>query len=721
MRARGLLVVPMALALLGHADTARADGPVDAQAWSRVGLLPTFLPEDDRIYVAADLGEETARSYVHVDTAALPTGSDRELVLRLTEVAGASMLADTATVIACPLTTPIVGQGEVTAEIAPSVDCSSSVPVSRTAEGTWSVPLEPFLAGWRAGPELGLGLVATVTDTDTFHVALDATKTAVVVVPGLSGTSADPVGAGLGQPPEADVAPDLVESPVFAPVGDVDLATLAAVTVPARSAGPAPASTPTAAPAPEPQLEVGPVTVTSPPAPVVLGVVALAALGASVVLGRRRPRPLAGTAGVPVRAAGWGVGAAGAIVLPALLTETTTYKLGLVLILLVAATGLHLLVTWAGELSLAHASLVGLPAFVVAKLSADHGVSPVLLLPVGVAVGLLAGAVVGIPAIRARGLQVALVTLAAGVAIDRFFFTKEWVVGSVSGNPVATPSLGPLSFTTSRSMYPLLALITTLTILAAWAIYRSKLGRALLWIKAQPDAAAAFGIPVARYRAMAYALAGGFAGLAGGLTTMWVQRLTPEAFPLSRSFTFLIIVALAGRGFLGGVALAAVVIEGGQLFLASGNALITYGAPIGLILTLTRHPAGLNGFGRQMAHRLRSIRPGGTPVMTDSNRLIRPLLAAGTMSAATGFASIVLAWYHAGNTSQLWIQNQEMILGGLGGLGLVIVGVALVIYDRLLVLRTAEAERWERMLSAVETSLADADARRARRPRLSAS
>ena len=105
-----------------------------------------------------------------------------------------------------------------------------------------------------------------------------------------------------------------------------------------------------------------------------------------------------------------------------------------------------------------------------------------------------------------------------------------------------------------------------------------------------------------------------------------------------------------------------------------------------------------------------------------TKRLIRPLLATGTVSAAMGFASIVLAWYHAGNTSQVWIQNQEMILGGLGGLALVIVGVALVIYDRLLVLRTAEAERWERMLTALETSLTDPDARQLkRRPQLSAS
>ena len=119
-------------------------------------------------------------------------------------------------------------------------------------------------------------------------------------------------------------------------------------------------------------------------------------------------------------------------------------------------------------------------------------------------------------------------------------------------------------------------------------LYHSKLGRGLLWVKADPAAAAAFGIPVARYRALAYTIAGAFAGLAGGLTAMWVQRLTPQSFPLTLSFTYLVIVALAGRGFLGGVAVAAGALEGGRLFLPGADALILYGAPIALILTLTR-------------------------------------------------------------------------------------------------------------------------------------
>src|SRR5204863_4287113 len=118
------------------------------------------------------------------------------------------------------------------------------------------------------------------------------------------------------------------------------------------------------------------------------------------------------------------------------------------------------------------------------------------------------------------------------------------------------------------------------------------------------DPPAAFGVPVARYRTLAYVLAGGFAGFSGALTAMWVQRLTPQAFPLTKSFTYLIVVALAGRGFVGGVAAAASIIEGGRLFLPNADALLTYGAPLGLIVTLTRYPTGLNGFGRRLADRL---------------------------------------------------------------------------------------------------------------------
>jgi branched-chain amino acid transport system permease protein len=354
-------------------------------------------------------------------------------------------------------------------------------------------------------------------------------------------------------------------------------------------------------------------------------------------------------------------GALGAVIaaaaVPVLLSEADVYKLGLVVIVFVAATGLHVLVNWAGELSLAQAAMVGAPAFLVATLSADHGISTVWLLPIGVIGGALLGTVIGLPALRARGLQVALVTLVAGVAIERWLFTKEWFAGPTDGAKVGAPDLGFLTIETSRGEWPLLVAIAGLAVLAAWMLYHSKVARSLQWVAAEPRAAAARGIPVHRYRTLAFALAGAFAGLAGALTTLWVQRLTPTAFPVTLSLTYLIIVALAGRGFLGGVALAALLVEGGRLFLPGADALIAYGAPIGLIVVLTRYRGGLNGVLTRAAELLRSRR------RARSGAVATPAPTAGVVTLPSAAPSGVSA-----RGPLLEVRNARVSFGGLAAL-----------------------------------------------------
>ncbi len=61
--------------------------------------------------------------------------------------------------------------------------------------------------------------------------------------------------------------------------------------------------------------------------------------------------------------------------------------------------------------------------------------------------------------------------------------------------------------------------------------------------------------------------------------------------------------------------------------------------------------------------------------------LRRPTLVAGVATVVAGFVAICLAWYNAGNTDQVWIQNQEILSGGVGGLALVVTGAALLIRD----------------------------------------
>ena len=394
---------------------------------------------------------------------------------------------------------------------------------------------------------------------------------------------------------------------------------------------------------------------------------------------------------VPVVRAG-AVAGLGALAL--LAGEATAYKLGLIAIVFIGAIGLHILVNWSGELSLAHAGFIGLPAFVVAQLSLHAHLSPILALPLGVVAGVLLGLVVALAALRARGLQVALVTLAVGIAISRFFFVRSWVIGPPAGLHIAPPSLFGLRLETSRSLLPVLMAVVVLAVLASRSILESKLGRALSLVRSNPDAAAAVGIPVAFYRGAVYAMAGAFAGLAGASYVLWVQRISPKAFPLDLGFTYLVIAVLAGKGALTGVALAAVLIEGGQVFSILPRDFALYAGPVALIFNVTRYQEGFNGLLRETRHRLeRKVAIMAAETGTaDGERRWRgwgargvrlPVVIAGLLVAA-GFVAVALAWYHAGNTDQVWIQNQEMVSGGIGGLGLIVLGCVLLLRDALL-------------------------------------
>ena len=103
-------------------------------------------------------------------------------------------------------------------------------------------------------------------------------------------------------------------------------------------------------------------------------------------------------------------------------------------------------------------------------------------------------------------------------------------------------------------------------------------------------------------------------------------------------------------------------------------------------------------------------------------RPARPLLVAAAVSIAVGLGAITLSWYHAGNTDQVWIQNQELLSGGFGGLALVIIGVGLFVADVVVAAQAAQAERWQRLVEAIERNEGPAirPVERARRRAMSA-
>lgn len=697
LRRVALLVMVLGATFTSDLSTTSAAQQIE-QAWTRVTPVRTFVGQPGRTYVAATGGVEEARAFVQLRGPV----DERVVRIRLTE-ADDSLRGTTPSVVACLLTGSLSRSGELTSAEAPKSDCRTQARLTHHGGGTWVIDLGVFVEPWRSASSRGLVLIPEVaSDTaGTFRLAFDASATQTVAIVG--GPSSEATGGAAGSKvPVSELPSDRPPSDWAVP--EIDFAEPSFPV--ARSEVPDADAPATAGPESVTRADAMNAVRSSSNGP--SAVVFFVLLGVLSVLVIMRPRVRQRLV-VPrvVRkgdggssALGYGAFAVLAL-LPLLGSQLTVFRSGLVVIFIVAAIGLHLLVNWAGELSLAHAAMVGLPAFVVAGLSEVGGVSPIYLLPFGVASGAAVGLIVALPALRSHGLQVALVTLVAGKAIERYFYSQEWL-SPRGGRVAADAEFAFLAVSTPRALYPILLVVASAAAAVAWALLHSKLARAWFWVRADPAAAAAFGIPVARYRLLAYAVGGSFAGLAGGLTVMWVQRLSPSAFPTTLSVTYLVVAVLAGPGYVGGTALAGGALEAGRLFGSGTGALIAYAGPIALVLTVTRYKAGLNGIGRNLMRRLlaRSEDPdSGLPVRssaltgpTDRTDPIYPGFIVGVVAILGGFLAIGLAWYHAGNTNQVWIQNQELISGGFGGVALVLTGSGLLVRDRLIHAQRALAQ-----------------------------
>ena len=664
------------------------------QAWSSAGA-PMVAPQPGEVYVSAVAGTQSAATYVEVDTTGMTLSTLNQAEVHLTEGPDTA-LGGSASMRACALRSPLDADGEISNP--PPTDCGTSVPATRDSQGTWTVPLGKFAAAAATSKSIGVGLVPAMTQAGaTFRLAFVVHQTRLM--------APDPEPA-----PPANVSTSVPPTPLIS--STLPGVTLPTDVLPIAAPQVSPSSSPNLAVA-IPPTKIGPEPVISLStthtrgsnaassfAIVLLVAAAAAALtatglrlvagSATMTTGTKRRRPAHPTALF--------LFASGACV-PLVFREAIVYKAGVVLIFFVAALGLHLLVNWAGELSLAHASMVGLPAFVTLALSDSHSISPIYLLPVALAVGASLGGLVAIPALRAKGVQVALVTLVAGIGLNTFFSSQHWLVGGAGGRAASVPMFAGIQFRTSRSLYPVLLIVVAAAITAAWMLMHSKLGRGWFWVQAHPDAAAAFGIPVGIYRVAAYAAGGAFGGLAGGLLVMWIQRLGPDAFPATLSFSYLLVAVLSGPGFVGGLAVATFALQGGQQFAANlfgtnvgktVETVLTYGGALALIDMIARHERGLNGLGRRLMERTRSAGVVAAPTTEKPNpaRRVPFFVISGVAAIAAGFTSIALAWHHVGRTDKVWVQNQEILSGGVGGLGLIIVGTALLIVDRLGQLRT---------------------------------
>ncbi len=306
------------------------------------------------------------------------------------------------------------------------------------------------------------------------------------------------------------------------------------------------------------------------------------------------------------------------IAVVALVATSGGTRAGVIFTLVYAFIGLSWVVVtgYAGQISLAQLALAGVSAFALNRFAEAWGV-PFPLAPLLAALAAtVIGVVVGLPALRIRGLPVAIVTLALAVALESLWFRNSEWNGGLAGSPISSPTLFGIDLGIGQGdAYPRLAfgfmcaLLLLLVGLGVAALRRSRLGAAMLAVRANERSAAAAGIAVSRTKIVAFAIGAFIAGIGGALLGYAQTLATADAFTAIGGLGLFATVYIAGVTSLAGGIVAGVVAPGGILYTLLNNAFsLGYWydivAGVGLILTVIAEPEGIVGPWHRLVDRL---------------------------------------------------------------------------------------------------------------------
>ncbi len=221
-------------------------------------------------------------------------------------------------------------------------------------------------------------------------------------------------------------------------------------------------------------------------------------------------------------------------------------------IAVIGAVGLNLLVGNTGQISLGQGGFLAVGAYTSALLSLRAGLPVPLSVLAAVAMTAVVGAFFGIPALRLKGLYLAIATLASQEII--LFSVRSWDALTAGTGSIALARLEVFGFVFRSDFHWYWVIVTfaALSVVAARNLLRTGLGRSFMAVRDQDIAAEAIGVNVTRTKVLAFAVSSGFVGLAGALTAHYTGIVTWERFTLSVSVLYLAIIIVGGLGSVAG-------------------------------------------------------------------------------------------------------------------------------------------------------------------------
>jgi len=315
-----------------------------------------------------------------------------------------------------------------------------------------------------------------------------------------------------------------------------------------------------------------------------------------------------------VRLMRWGTAAlilVGLALIPMLLRTDQIIKATAVVVFAVIGLSLVVLSGWAGQISLGQMAFVAIGAAVSAKCTLNWNVDITLALLAGGAAGAAAAFVVGLPALRLRGLYLAVTTLVFALAVNSWFLNRQFFDWVPQERIERLPVFGVIDISTPTRFYLFALIVLALVFAALRGIRHSRTGRAIVALRENELAAQAFSVSPIPVKLTAFTLSGAVAGVAGGLFVHLSQSFDLSSYTAAESLNVFTAAVVGGLGSLFGGVLGAVFLRGSEWFITAPEWRLLSSA-IGVLIVLLILPGGLASLVIKLRDRLVTIVVGRT-------------------------------------------------------------------------------------------------------------
>ncbi len=341
--------------------------------------------------------------------------------------------------------------------------------------------------------------------------------------------------------------------------------------------------------------------------------------------------PMVGNGRIPWA---WALFGCGAVVFVMVTKETKwidaiTVSLGVAIVLL----SIVVLTGYAGQLSLAQYSIAGFGAYVAGRLVAVFDIPFLLGLLAGVAAAVPLGLVFGLPAVRTRGINLAIVTLGLGTTIELMLFKNRNYTGGVQGTQVGNPDVFgyDIGSINHPARYGIFVLVMTMLAVAVIAnVRRGRSGRRLIAVRTNERAAAALGIDVMVAKLFAFSFASAIAALGGIVLSFRLSSISYQSFSNFTSITFVGLALFGGVGQLLGAFVGSTLATAGvnqEILETTWDGVgkwIQLISGIGILLTLVTYKDGVAAQWVRMSRQIKKMRKWSRPYTIELSDVADP-------------------------------------------------------------------------------------------------